>query len=459
MLNIMKTHADFSRRKRYFRWYSLFPSIMILILAFSSCTSHPEPYSILEFSGKADIYNYSRSLFPILFESDSINSTALLANKGDIIVYGENSCFYYSGESSQKNFSINIINDESYINEKISSITIPSDDAMIPWFNRMKFIDISSLGFLYFDSVINENYIPYLTDLSVNKPDVGLGYDGDFKDLARILEIFNPAFIVGTELYQEDFDLLAGLKNLEALSVSLGDSIYSNSLPAMPKLKQLILADVNNNSIIGDDFLINNKQIERLTIMESDKFDLLLIEPLVNLKELIINGTDTIENFNLLTNHKQIELLSVNDEKFNNDGSLRELPGIRWMTFYEDATQDGFNTFIGSHPDVEVVEIIQNDLILQLQALLKLRKLYGLTITDTLTDLTTVISLKTLKYLSLPYNTLNDSIIKTQLQKSLPDTRIVPNHGVCLGSGWLLLIIPLILVFRVFVKQKFSKVK
>ena len=336
---------------------------------------------------------------------------------------------------------------------------IPRNDEMIPWFKQMKSTDISELGFVHFDSIAAESYIPYLIDLAEIKPDIGLGYEGDLKDLNRILEIFKPKFIVGINIPQKDFGFLSGLNNLEFLSASLNDSIYTIPLPAMPTLKHLILADIRKDAIKCDDFLINNKQLEKLTILGSDNFDLLFIEPLNSLKELTINGTDTIENFDLLKNHKKIELLSVTGVKLNNNMTLKELPDIRWMSFYEDATQDGFNLLIESHPDLEVVEIINNDTINNLQPLLNLKKLYGLTVTDTITDLNTVKSLKNLKYLSIPDNVFNDSIIKAELIKSLPDTRIVANQGVCLGSGWLLLIIPLILMFRVFTQQKSRKIK
>ena len=68
---------------------------------------------------------------------------------------------------------------------------------LIPWFEQMKSTDISELGFLYFDSIIAESYLPYLTDLAKTKPHIGLGYDGPLKDMTRLFEIFKPEFIVG----------------------------------------------------------------------------------------------------------------------------------------------------------------------------------------------------------------------------------------------------------------------
>jgi len=453
----MKNQINFNIRKKCHRGYSIPLVFILLALLFTSCTSKPEPYSILEFTGKAEVYNYSKYLFPIIYESDSVNPAALLASDGDIIVLGENNCLYYR-KSPQNKFSVKNTDNTGYINEKISSITIPDNDDMIPWFEKMKSADFSALGFLYFDSIISESYIAYLTNIAETRPDIGVGYEGDLGEMARVFKIFNPGFIVGISLPQKDFNILSGLTNLEILSASLRDSVYTAPLPAMPKLKQVIITDVKKNAL-NNDFFINNKQIEKLTLIQSRKFNLSILEPLENLKELIINEADTLDNIELIKNHKKLELLSVISEEFPNDMPLKELPGIRWMTFYDIATQDGFNSFIESHPDLEVVELINNDTINNLKPLLNLKKIQGLIVTGKLTDLATVKSLKTLKYLSLPEDILNDTVVKAELQSLLPGTRIVSNHGICLGSGWLLLIIPFILLLRVFIRQKSGKVQ
>ena len=41
-----------------------------------------------------------------------------------------------------------------------------------------------------------------------------------------------------------------------------------------------------------------------------------------------------------------------------------------------------------------------------------------------------------------------------ELRSQLPNSKIVPGSGICLGSGWLLLLIPCILVFRYIFRPK-----
>ena len=64
-------------------------------------------------------------------------------------------------------------------------------------------------------------------------------------------------------------------------------------------------------------------------------------------------------------------------------------------------------------------------------------------------------SLDQLQLLILPTEIFDDSPewIK-DLKAELPNTKIVPGTGLCLGSGWLLLLIPFILAFRYFFRFK-----
>jgi hypothetical protein len=122
-------------------------------------------------------------------------------------------------------------------------------------------------------------------------------------------------------------------------------------------------------------------------------------------------------------------------------------------------TREQFNSFIDTHPDLEVIELTGNDKIDNLQSLSKLSKLYGLTISDTITDVESIKNLKNLKYLSLPSDFLDNPVNKAEIQKALPGTSIVANEGFCLGSGWLLLIIPLVLIIRFFGNNERQKIQ
>jgi hypothetical protein len=427
--------------------------IIVLILVLSSCKQKPEPYSILEFTGDESVMNYSKSLYMFSHTPDSANPAALIASDGDMICYGDK--FFIFRKSQGNKFNVKSTSEGGYINSKLTCLELRKSDKMIQWFKNMNTTDLSALEFIKIDTLIPEAYYPYLTDLARLKPGIGLCYDGDLNDISVIVKIFNPKYLLGNIISVTDNKLLSGLTNLELLVAEIDDSVSTGPLPVMPALKHLFLTKANYKAVMNDNFLSGNRSVERVTIMESEKIDLSLLKPLNNLKELVIFNFDTIENFELLKNHVNLEVLAIVGDKSHYHYINEILPGIRWMTFSPNVVQGDFNFFIENHPNLEVAEILDNDTISSLSSLAKLKNLYGLTVTDTLTDLSSIKSLRNLKYLSLPSYVLKDKTVKDDLQKLLPRTRIVANEGFCLGSGWLLLVFPLIILFSFLSRKRF----
>jgi hypothetical protein len=434
--------------KRFFLFNLM---IITLLIFFISCNKKPEPYSILEFKGVGAVSNYFKNYMTISYETDTIKANSILAGDGDLILYNENNLTRFD-----KNYGVKFIlktgDDCSYINGKIRSITIPEKDNLLPAFLKSDTVDFSQLEFISFGSKVPVSYMPFLTHLAKIKPDAGLNFENKMDSLEWILKIFDPAIILGTEIPSKDLNLLAGKPNLESLILGLLDSINTTPLPAMAELEQLVIAG-ESKSIISGQFLAKNSQLEKLSVISVGTFDCSVLKPLTNLKELMIFDCDTVLNVELIKDHKGLEVLIPNWRNFKYDITEKDLPALRWICFGKEVPQTIFESFIRSNPNLEVVEIIKNSNIGNLQSLQTLKSLYGLTIVDTLTDINTIKSLKNLKYLSLPRGVINDSLKKALIHQALPGTVLAANEGVCLGSGWLLLLVPFIILFR-FVARK-----
>ena len=445
----MKSLNNFKVRYGCLSSHSCFFILFVVILFFNSCKTQPESYSVLEFTGTDEITNLSKSYFLMLNGSDSINPAVIMGSKGDLF-WCDEYLFVYNDPSAQKRFLFKQTDSILYVNDKIYSIDIPVKNDKIPWFKNLTEYDFSTLQFINVQSKFPDSYLPYLTGLAEIKPDAGIYLPGDFSDIAELLKIFNPRVIAGTTLVRSDYDQLSRLTNIEILMITLNDSVISDPLPSMPVLKQLFLTELDDEVVLPDNFLINNKQIERLIIQTSGSLDISMLNQLDNLKELVINVSDEIKNLNLINSHTKLEVLSVTGDELIYDPGVIRLPLLRWMVFSSNVTQEEFDSFIDTHPDLEVIEMIKNDTISSFQALSKLSKLYGLTVNDTVADIATIKTLSSLKYLSLPHDFLADPVNKAEIEGSLPGTRIVANEGFCLGSGWLLLLVPLVLIFRFF---------
>ncbi len=86
-----------------------------------------------------------------------------------------------------------------------------------------------------------------------------------------------------------------------------------------------------------------------------------MLEPLKNIKELIVRESGEVLNAGLINGHKKLEVLVIGDEDADYDLNMIELPRLRWMTFFNNTTQEEFNTFIDAHPSLEVIEMAACD--------------------------------------------------------------------------------------------------
>jgi hypothetical protein len=427
-------------------------AVISLMILFTSCKGKKEPYSILEFKGDGTVANYSKSYMTISYETYNNITNSILAEKGDLIFCGESSLTSFT-KSSVTKFSFNADKEYGYINGKLRTITIPEKDDQLPSFLGSDTTDFSQLEFITFGSKVPESYIPFLTRLAKIRPDAGLSIQNGLANLSEILKLFNPGIILGSGIPVKNYDLLSGEPNLETLVLVIDDSLQTKPLPAMAELEQLIIEGSDNGSLTGDKFLANNSQLERLSVISLSIFDCAVLKPLTNLRELMIFDCDTVLNAELINEHKSLEVLNPFWDDFRYDFTEKDLPSLRWITITSLLPQTEFESLIASNPSLEVVEIVKNNKINNLQPLLSLKNLFGLTVVDTLTDINTIKSLKNLKYLSLPKGVINDSIKKAMIHQALPGTVLASNEGVCLGSGWLLLLIPFVILFR-FISMK-----
>ena len=74
----------------------------------------------------------------------------------------------------------------------------------------------------------------------------------------------------------------------------------------------------------------------------------------------------------------------------------------------------------------------------------------ALTLDTGFVDFAPLYQMKDLELLVLGESYFDDSLKMEALQNTLPKTKIVPGGGMCLGSGWILLLLPILSVLLVF---------
>jgi len=249
------------RSNKFFKHILFISCITCVILFNYSCNDKKELFKIAEFTGTDGVINYSKT--PLSFVTDSLHPAALLCNKGDLIVLDE---FVFIKNDDFSGNKFNVYDDDSavYVNDHIYALNIPDSTQMIPWFKNLKNRDLSTLQFLYFEGEIPEDYYPYLAEIAKIKPDAGIFFEDTPEDINKLFKFFQPRYLMVLKL-TNDYDLLSQLTNLETLWISLEDSVVNNPLPNLPKLKQIFIQlSGKENAVVTNEFLINNKQIEKI---------------------------------------------------------------------------------------------------------------------------------------------------------------------------------------------------
>jgi hypothetical protein len=137
--------------------------------------------------------------------------------------------------------------------------------------------------------------------------------------------------------------------------------------------------------------------------------------------------------------------------------SLKSISGLEQLnriSFPANSSQEDFESVLGRTQSLEVVELLQCPQVLDLSLLREQENLKFLILqTDTIFP-EHLEMLDQLELIILGKEIFEKSPdLISELRTQLPDTQIVPGSGLCLGSGWLLLILPLIIVSRILFRK------
>ena len=197
-------------------------------------------------------------------------------------------------------------------------------------------------------------------------------------------------------------------------------------------------------------------KLKCITIAESSLTTLSSLEFPEALHSLNLISCDSLNNIDKLRELDKLSELSL-AQCYNLEDLdvLMELEALRRISFPPNISHNEFRGLTESLNHLEIVEFIECPEIENLSPLQALPELGILLLQLEEDQLGGLDSLQQLELLVLTYDVFEDNPewIK-ELRASLPDTKIVPGSGICLGSGWLLLLLPFILLSRYFIRRK-----
>lgn len=449
------------KNQKLFKWLPVVIIVLLIgiIIGVRYFFKDEKRFVVVKFYGNGAAINVSKNYNLTEFYYSKKNKGALLAEEGDILAINNN--FIYYTNSNTDSLRLNNSGDSlGFINGKVNSLIISGKENLLPWFGNMTAATVAELQNISFTSKIPGSYIPYLKEISRLKPNTNLSFEeNDSLDILaeyiKQADFFKPRFI-NAAITQNSFSSLSHWKNIECLYLDVLDSMVTIPLPAMPQLKQCIIYG-DELKYITASFFNNNTQLEKITLI-TDLDNYALLQPLNKLQEISVSNVNDSADISVLKNKLSKLSVLIISGNYSDTDSLVVLKKLRWLGLPENTSQQQFNRIAAKLHNLQVLQINGSDSVTSLSALQQMPNLSALVITDTVTDKQSLYGLKNLRYLSLPQNNKADSAYMLALEKALPGCIIVPNSGACLGSGWLLLLVPLVLVLSfIFQKQLLFK--
>lgn len=393
---------------------------------------------------------------------DSLGYVSLMTRNGDWLL--TNNFLFSVRRDMPDTLNVKELDSLLYINGDLVGISISKDSPPLSFFNQLTTEEISNLRSIQFEKPIWDSIRPYLEKIALLNPAVDIIYSENDsvailnQDLLWISQYFQPkSLFLENETGSISFSSLTKFPSI-TLFITLPKK-SDGYIPHLPNLKEVILFNSEDSATIDSDFFRENPDLESLKIIdgEVENIDWTLLDKLKNLQNLYIE-TDSLTLNDIYGHHPHLKSLHLGlYGKGTPISSIYKKNKLKWLSLYP--AKDPFmgqnpKVFQDSFPELEYLEFENNDSLLDYSNFKDFKSLKYLTVIGKVGQDSTLHNLDHLRYLSLSDDFLKDSVNVDKVKRAMPNTIIVPNSGACLGSGWLLLLIPLAGLWFYFLKPK-----
>ena len=442
---------------------------ILLVMLLTACDQlsgkRDGDYYIVDVTGAVMVNNYSRAateLFGILSDEES-DTTSIAAKKGDLLYVWQmdfDEVVLYRFDTadgdllsfgSDSNLNISTLNDE------IISIYLTESKEEWAWIEQTEPSLFTGIRSLSIELPLPDGGLESLGKIADMNPGIGLHLTGN-GPVEEILGMFSPEWIYSEDIH---FDCLLNetglnLGNTELLVYSCGDSGGLAFMGAFTGLESLLLGDCNAGAIKGiDSELING--LDSLTIYSSDIGNTGIWESLQGMQDLDLVECENIVSIGPLAGLENLRGLGLcGCEDIQDYSMLAGIEGLERLSLGAEIGQEELVSIIGAQTELEFLELYECDSTCDLSMLEGLKELKMLIVGFEGYDISRLEGLTGLDLLVLEQEYYNDSLAILNLKKALPGTKVVPGGTLCLGTGWLLLLFPALLIWALIRKRRSS---
>lgn len=428
--------------------------ILALLFLLTGCKKEPE-FRIIEIRGVDAVYNISRSWIYFGSYAEPDSAVFVKAGNGDLL-YAMNedldqAAFLVSGKHLGGNPEL--IFDTAYpaaifLDGTLHSVNLSMDSLppLLPVSDAGN--GLSDVKSLYLELPLSPGLSEWLETSFQRHKNINLVVEGEDRDgqLANILKRFNPHWI-----YMPDLKLpgkrdewIGGLKDTRLLAVSRANYTTYDLCSNLPSIVSLILSGDTGDPLTGLS-LKELPKLRSLSIMDVMHVDMSWFENNGYLENLFLINIDSISSVNNQAGISGLKSLGLTESVW--EGELPVISGLAWMSMPGDISQESFSHWCSQQQELQILEIAGSDKITDLEPLRNLSGLNTLMINTPEAPFEPLKELRQLDLLVIEHGRFKDNQEQVdELRAALPQTRVVPGGGFCLGSGWILLLIPVIFI-------------
>jgi hypothetical protein len=373
----------------------------------------------------------------------------LLLRDGDVVV-GDSAVFQYVAGDGPV---LNVASDawSTRLSGKIVTVELESDTAW-RWLENGSERELTGLRLVGLPESLDEASLPALKRLAAANPNVGLIAESQ-ETLVQILPLFQPRVFILDDFTADIRRSLANPRKLETMQISASDSGSLDLLPTLPRLRRLVLDDWGVEE--AGPLPAGMAGLRSLVIGGADSMmDLSALRAVpAGLEELSLLGMDEPVDLTRLTDLPALRtLILTGTESLTDLSGLASLKKLQWVGVPSNITQRQFAALVAIHPDLKTLEIVDADSVTDLAPLRGLKRLEGLVLDRPFENLEVLHGLKSLRFVGVYADTTRASRDQlASIRKALPDALVVRvkpfSFSGCLGSGWILLLIPVTAAF------------
>jgi len=411
------------------------------------------PPTVVTLKGVDKCCNYSQAYLTWHTEAREGRPLAMLVRDGDLLAFDGNGILPYRADDDTE-LELEVDKTRVVLGGRVVSLELGKDGKGWDWLAKATARDIAELRFVSIE-LADAAHMPLVMHLAATNPTVGLALP-EGSGMAEALPLFKPRWLACKlgDLAEVGAQADPALSRVEFLALiedgrrgEGGDEpLPIECLARLPRLRQLVMFDWRGGK--------KAKPIERFPegcrrlrslFLGSPLKDLSPIAHLTELRELRLFPGEDLEDIAAVAGLKELRAFSAFAPKITDLSALKGHRDLRWLGIPPGTSQEQFAAAIAQHPRLEVVELIECEGIEDLEPLVGLKQLRGLVLIKSKASLEPLHEMTSLRFLALDKEVFEERPDEVaRLDKALPECRIVEGEGICLGSGWVLVLVPVV---------------